>query len=330
MKFADVDRFKRKTTATDIVTADTDFVYANQEDVYGRASDYFLGTISREFNVELEPTITTTTAATWDPKETTLSSWVGSTPDVVFSSSDNYLVATHNSLTTTVFKTESFIEAFDIRDNVSSVIAILDKDYLYIAPITFLEFTNLSYNSFQIRRFCRISRKEYKIARFKITGSTTVKIQTEDEQNFQIAIGNTTNDLSTMRNASQTGYLYLTPSTYTQVVTYINTGFESVLDGGRLWVEVRDQRGVAMYNELVTIVLKDSAFATQTWGGANMLDIHNFSGVTDDEILTDAYGISRFDIQYDETTYDFWMDIEVGGMTKRLPIMQNYSTTELE
>jgi hypothetical protein len=206
----------------------------------------------------------------------------------------------------------------------------MDKEYLYLMDWKITESSGLKYNAFKINRFARLARDRYRIAKFMTPSGSSCIFETVDEQEFTITLADTNVDFSTLATGNQAGFIYLTPPNYTARVGNVEYSLESKYGGGRLLVEVRDQRGVPLSSKLVTLVpFIDSSGLTETTWGAQTSN----ATIADDTINTDAFGISEFLITFVATAANIatmYLAIRIVGYSDIIvPLCRTYTSVEL-
>jgi hypothetical protein len=218
--------------------------------------------------------------------------------DIVFSTNRNTLKVEVGSRSAEVFTCPTPIRRFDVLDAPSSLIAVMDEDYLYVGALTMDVASGNCYNAFRLTRFTRLPLSDCPVSRFRCTHDqtgTAVLIQTVDEEHFWLTLSDQQVDFAHLSTATDQGYVYVDGSYFTATPTYIDTHMEEHHPGAgstkTLYVEVRDERGVPMENVTVQTVPYLAGVGV-LW--SSITAEMSITGPT----LTNAQGIASFTITY--------------------------------
>lgn len=251
--------------------------------------------------------------------------------DIVFSIDRNNLKATVGSRTAEVFTCPTPIRKFDVLDAPSSLVAIMDEDYLYMGSLAMDVDSGNCHNSFRLTRFTRIPLADAPISRFRCTHGRTdvaVLIQTVEEKHFLVTLSDQQMDFSYLHAAADQGYVYVDGSFFSGTATHFRTQMDHHHPGAGstkvIYVEVRDQRGVPMENVTVQTVPYLAGSLT-TWGA--IVAEMTITGTA----LTNAQGVATFTVTYvkaDTSIATIDIELYAGNWRKKLVASRAHGTVD--
>ena len=335
------------------------FVSIDRTKVFGGAAgDEFYGTVSNTYPVSIVPELSlhTTSAGTFIKNHTIALDAGDKTPAVVFSNTDNVLVATIASQAVEVMSFPGTIESFHVWEDTTTLIAVLETTHMYIFSLTLngedaSDGTDTLHNSFKISRFTRVSRADIPITDYTIIDdSSTLKVlvRTENIRNNYDKLGNDIHlkinpvdkemDFDPLRHGGMEGYIYLDNSLETAVVGEINIKWDyryrTSAEGKKyIWVKVRDTRGIPMASQTLATQLYSDLDGAGTLVADTFADNSAYITIDDETPTTDAYGIAELDMTYIKSVSsdNIWLelDITLGSATTRVILSRRHTAAEV-
>lgn len=338
--------FKNKTGSTILPVDHPNFVYLDQTQIIspeqdGINKDSLLATISNEIAVPVEADITLDQLLTMGAVTHNLTVLT----TLVFSYSGNNVYVTDGTNTATVFTAPEEIDGLDIVDTANTIIAIQDKSYLWIATLSINKSGADYYNGFRLRRFTRISRKDFPYRKFScVDDAGDLKVRLESGAYYissgtpvyyvyEVMLNNYSIALDNISNPFDIGYLYYNNSslwshTLSDVKISYSGFYSSDVDYPNIvTIYATDERGVGV--EGLTATITPVLNGTETTWGAIVATIT----IDDSTPTTGIDGIATSAIVFvssSETIGNLVMKVEVGQYTEYIVISHDYTATELE